>query len=610
MKNVKLNIFSFFSLGWMGLALINLFLVFLGWFNLGTLLASLAFIAFKIFWLLNKEKIILIPLDRTSKFFLGGTIALGLVLSIYTAPTIFGGRDEGSYSASAVLISQNGRLKYDSKLIKNFFEIYGPGKALNFPGFLYTQDGQLKSQFLPAYSSWAAIWYKLFGLQGLKLVNLFPLITFIFSFYLLLKKFLGQIEFKREQRKFQKVAKNLALWGALFLLLSFPILLFYKFTLSEIYFASLLWFSLYLLVKYFSEKTWANFWLIFIPVFLMPFARVEAFAIIFIMMVIFIWKDFDNFKQPRFQVPLVIIAFLFILIFYLSPNFFIDSFANLLEPVLDHFSNNESIAANGGDKVFFEDWQNFYLPRVLFHYNILPFILMGGIFLLNLARKKEREKLRDAKFLFPFFILCPTLIYLADANISLDHPWFLRRYLFTVLPLFIFYSCFFLLQIKYKSLIFGNALMAVILAVNLMLIFGGSFSPQLKNNLISYSKDKNLLQTTREIVKNFEAGDLILISQQSSGSGWSLISQPMRLLMNRNAVYFFNPNDLEKIDKEGYQNIYLISSLGELDLYKNIPKTEIKNYRIENSLLAPSRQADELATRQKIVTEGKIFQIK
>lgn len=619
MKNVKLNWFSIFSLSWISLTIINLFLIFLGWFNLFLLLLSIFLIVIKIAWLAKKKKIIITPIEKNSKIFLGFIVAIGIILSFTTNPTIFDGRDEGSYSISAIMMSETGTWKYDSKLINDFYQIYGPGKALNFPGFYYSEKGQLKSQFLPAYPAYLAIWYKLFGLNGLKFANLFPFITFIFSFFLLLKKFLSNIKFisttkspresvssQHSPRFNQKIAKNLSFVSGLFLLFSFPVTFFFKFTLSEIFFGALLWFFLYLFVNYIKNKNISKYYLLFIPLALLPFARIESFAILFVFLILLIWKDFENFRLPRYQLPVIILGLLFVLILYLEPNFFINAFKNILEPFLN---NQSAVINNEKDGSALEDWNNFYLGKIFFIYNLLPFILMGAILLFNFLRKKQRKNIEDISVFFPFFILAPTLIYLFDANISLDHPWLLRRFLFSVIPIFIFYCSFFLLQIKIKNIWFGNILIGLIFAIDAIILFPGFYSLKQNTNLITYSQNKELLSQTKNIADNFDTNDLILISQKSSGSGWSLMSAPMRILYDKNAVYFFNPNDLAKIDQNHYKNIYLISSDLELALYQNISKQEIKEYTINNSLIPPSRDPNQIPKILEFQTKGKIYRI-
>lgn len=111
---------------------------------------------------------------------------VGVLLSIHTTPTIFGGRDEGSYSNAAIMLAEEGRRFQDTELIENFYDIYGESKALNFPGFQYDSEGNLESQFLPGYPNWLAIFYKLFGLNGLRFANLLPFMAFILSFYLII----------------------------------------------------------------------------------------------------------------------------------------------------------------------------------------------------------------------------------------------------------------------------------------------------------------------------------------------------------------------------------------------------------------------------------------
>ena len=94
-----------------------------------------------------------------------------IFLSFSTEPTVFSGRDQGSFSEAAVRLSQNHQLEFETLVSQEFFKIYGQGTALNFPGFSYTADGKLITHFSIGYIAWLAVFYSLFGLSGLAIAN-------------------------------------------------------------------------------------------------------------------------------------------------------------------------------------------------------------------------------------------------------------------------------------------------------------------------------------------------------------------------------------------------------------------------------------------------------
>ena len=157
MKKISLSVFELGSLIWVSTAIFATLLALLGIFYVSIM--AIWFIGAIVFSVIQtkRKRIELSPLEKGEKIALAAIAALGILLSIYTTPTIFGGRDEGSFANAAILLAQNHSLSDSSTVVQEFFEVYGPGKALNFPGFFYSTSGALKSQFLPGYTSWIGI---------------------------------------------------------------------------------------------------------------------------------------------------------------------------------------------------------------------------------------------------------------------------------------------------------------------------------------------------------------------------------------------------------------------------------------------------------------------
>ncbi|MFW5885124.1 MAG: hypothetical protein ACOCUF_02765 [Patescibacteria group bacterium] len=632
---LKLNIFEIFSLWWIVTAVFGLVLAMLGFFShlltwgfslliAALIIANIRFRQKGTTERVKKNKLAIEKLSRFSYFAAGVFLSLAILLSVTTQPTIFGGRDEGSYSNSAVLISQEGGLVYQSNLIEEFFEIYGPGKALNFPGFQYTSEGELKSQFLPGYPSWISNFYGLFGFEGFKMANFFPFLTLLLSFYLILNTFLKSNRFSSELLNSSQTEvgrERLAFLGTLLLATIFPLLVFYKFTLSEIFFASLLWFAIHLIVRYLQTKKFSLFKLLFIPLILMLFVRIETFIFIFLLLLIMILKDFNHLRQARYQLFFVLTGIAFFVSVAIMPNFFIDSFKSLAEVSLNPLSQEDLPAEKDSSEKSFlpDDWQNLYLLKVLYNYNFIPLALMFffASFLLVKERKflsNKESKKNNALLLVPILICSPSFIYLIDANISLDHPWMLRRFVFAIIPLFVLYSVLFLQRVQVRNKIFFNLIWIFILLGNFTLLMPAPSQNQADSkakteNFLTFSQNKNLLQQIKEISKNFSRDDLILISRKSSGSGWSLMSEPMRNLFDLKAVYFFNPQDLEEIDQDDFNNVYLIVSEEEEVLYEDLNKTKTEEYTTQTSIINPSRNPLEKPAIESLETRGVIYKL-
>lgn len=625
MRPVKLNLFEIGSIFWMATSAIVLFLSLLGIFSIYSVTLAFLISAIIPFYIYKKKHLKIEKVSRSFKILALVVLGLGLLLSSFTTPTIFGGRDEGSYSNSAIMTVNDGYHSHNSELIKNFFNIYGESKALNFPGFQYNSEGHLESQFLPGYPNWLAIFYQLFGLNGLKFVNLLPFLTLILAFYLIIvevfplikapepKECLVNCKFKNCWTRLDQ-ADQFGWLGAIFLTTFMPLLIFYKFTLSEIYFASLVWFGTYLLIRYFKNRRFLKFKIIFIPLLLMIFVRIEALAIIFALLLIMIGKDFNHLRQARYQFFFVLSGVIFLITVWLEPNFFINALKGFSEiSGLNANAIPESRETTLLGKMIPDDWKNFYTLKVWFNYNLLPFFIMAGTFLLFFFKsifKNKKFGNEKAQIIIPFLFLSPTLIYLIDANISLDHPWMHRRLLFTVIPVAIFYSVFFLFYLRQKNRFLFRLIIAFVIIGNLALFTIPSQEARGKwTNFFTFSQNKTLLEQTRELSNLFGKDDLILISQKSSGSNWSLITEPMRNLFSRQAVYFFSAKDYAELDNNAFSDIYLITTEEEEFLYENIAKEKITEKVIKNTIINPSRNPYEKPHTTTTQTKINIYRI-
>lgn len=626
MKTVKLNLFWFFSLFLIGETFLAILLAIFGIFNSINLLLTTGFILLFFFWLFKRKIFQKEKMDHFSLVILIIIFLEGLFLSWFSSPTVFGGRDEGSYSNSAILLVEKGKLSTSSTLIKEFEKIYKEGKALNFPGFYYEKSGQLKSQFLPAYPVWLAIFYQFFGLKGLKFANLFPFVIFIFSIFSLFRIFLFQ-----KDPDFSTKKQNLfSLLPVGLLLSSLPLAIFYKFTLSEIWFASLLWMAIYLTAIYFSsQRNRAVYYLIFLPLLLFPISRIEGPIILFMFLLFLILEDSINLKKVEYQLPFAVLAGMFFLTILWEPNFFVSALKGVAEPLIP---GQKSISILKEKNLWPDDWKDFYLAKIFFTYNLWPFWLMmfTSIFVLLKNFWKNLHAKNHLEFslpLMPFFIILPTFFYFWDTNISLDHPWMLRRFLFSLIPLAIFYSTFFLKNIFQKSTFVFYFLIVALLLTNFSLFYSweeslnnsiekeknsGEFVLKKRLNFFTYNQYKNLFDQLNYLDWKIQPQekDLILISQKASGSGWSMLAEPWRNILHRQAIYFFNPNDLEKLDKDKFSKIFLVVSENEEALYEKIEKEKFTDYTLKNNLILPSRQALIAPQGLNFEVKGNVYLVK
>ena len=146
-------------------------------------------------------------------------ILFSAMVALSASPTIFSGRDEGSYAGAAIrLATEHSLISEIPSISREFARLYGEGKALNVPGFFYTAEGNLTTQFPLGYIVWLGAFISIFGLTGISIANTTTLALTLSALFLLLRKF---------------VSMPFALCGTVLAGISFPILWISGRTLSE-----------------------------------------------------------------------------------------------------------------------------------------------------------------------------------------------------------------------------------------------------------------------------------------------------------------------------------------------------------------------------------------
>lgn len=540
--------------------------------------------------------------------------------SFFSTPSIFSGRDQGSISEASIRLSQNHKLEFSTPSSQEFFKIYGVGKALNFPGFYYTSEGQLTTQFPLAYISWLAMFYSFFGLTGLIIANAVLLFIFLVSFYLLSRNFI--------QEKFAYILLALTVF-------SFPIFWFFKFTLSENMALALLWISIFWIYLFIKEQRllcpsiqnpqkseglnkknilssdslgqennknfgggffYSSFLL---SAGLLVFTRIEGifllisgFLTIFIMTrKNFVWKG-----KKKFLIlyPAIFLTILLIMNFTKDIPFYKEMGKALLHIRQDQ--SDAPLTFNGFlSPAIFEF-------KVFFLYGLTSSLLLGIFAIIYFWVKRKWE------ILIPLFAVSPSLIYLFNPWISSDHPWMLRRFVFSIVPVFIFYSILFLQEWSNKEKkrhrkIISWIFIFIMIISNLLLFY----------RYFPFSENKDLLGETKKISENFKDKDLVLIDRMANGDGFSMITGPLNFMYNKNAVYFFNPKDAEKIDKNKFEKIYLLVSNQSLEFFVQALGKDnlvyIKDYSIKNEKLSDFN-GFFLPEKERYEIKGKIFELK
>lgn len=514
-----------------------------------------------------------------------------VIFAVYSEPSIFTGRDQGSLSEEAIRLTQNHGFNFKTKASETFFNIYGPGKALNFPGFYYLSNGELATQFPLAYIVWLAIFYSVFGLGGLIIANAILFSWFSLTFYMLCRTF------------FNRAYSFLALLAAL---TSFAFSWFMKFTLSENLALGLLWFMIFSLIKFLEKQETLVFWSFMLSGFILILTRIEGFALFAIALVILLWQPEirAHFKR-RYWKSFGIPALIFFAIFLLSLTKNFNFYREIAKAVLNgSFLLPNDIAPKSNALPVL------YTYQLLLIYGMLGFLIIGFWDVVrNFCRKRY-------KILIPFLIVSPTFIYLVNSHISSDQPWMLRRFIFSILPAGIFYTFAFIYQWrcrmerrndlnwKFMPLTIG----ILLITLNLPAFF----------NFLTFSENRSLLNQTQELSQNFGSNDLVLIDRLASGDGWAMLSGPLSFIYGKNSAYFFNAEDLGKINYQAYDNVYLIVPNGHENFYlaseHGDKLTFFKDYTLETQRLNVVQNKLDFTVsfpkKEKELIKGKIYLIK
>ncbi|OGI26119.1 MAG: hypothetical protein A3J76_01170 [Candidatus Moranbacteria bacterium RBG_13_45_13] len=517
----------------------------------------------------------------------------------FTTPTVFGGRDQGAIATAAINLAKYKSFTFSTPASQDLFQKYGPGKALNYPGFDYTKGGRLVTRFPKIYIAYLAGFYKLFGLKGIQYANFIPLFLFYVLFWLTLRQFFSE---------------KISFLGFLIALTFFPFLWFAKYALTEIFMLALVWTGVYFLLIYQSSMNVRYMQIALAAFALSALTRVEGIAFFFLAAIyILALQKKKIIPKPKNFNKYLLVSTLFLLIIYAYLNFpaLLDSSKNIIKAFLPGSLKESRPSAN----------LYAYLGRIFLIYNALSYLILGlaGIvyaFLMSsqaksrdLQEQSNKPTLKISRLaslarndkLIIFFILFPSYFYLISPQITLDDPWFLRRFVFAVFPALIFYSVYFLNRFFYHK-IFLYVTLVVLIATNIAV----------SQRFINLSENKDLLPQVEKLSQKFGPDDLILVDRMATGSGFSLMSEPMSALYGKNAVYFFNADDLKYISQDRYKNIYLAAPLSEdtawySDLIKGKP---FSPENISNNFLEPSEKKWALAQNVESKTFAGIWKIK
>lgn len=499
-------------------------------------------------------------------------------------PSVFTGRDQGSIAEAAWRLVENHELYWSNDASRAFFDIYGPGTALNFPGFAYTEAGSLITQFPLGYTAWLAGFVGWLGLAGYPVANTLLFLLAAWTFFELTHLF----------------ARNTtALVGTLLFSLSFLPIWMLHYTLSEHLALALfliLGFSLIHLRRHPNLITWHL--LTFLTASLFLFTRIEGFVFFGIaFLIIFFTRPLRTFllESPlkRIILPLLILGFFFLRDFFVNLPFY----TMIGKAVLKNWQEL-SMAGSGVASTTTVPSETIF--TIFGQYGLIAVFILGGVGIGLALWREKRETL------ILLVLALPTFIYLIDGHITPDHPWMLRRYYFTLWPTFVFFTIFLWHFLEAHFPRFRSPSFTFAIALFLLLAHYPAGVAAWQTN-----EQSALYTATERLAERFSNRDLILIDRLATGDPFRLIAGPLGAIFEKQAVYFFNPEDLDRIKLDGFERVFLLIPSDHKKMLmerfgERLIEQEVLTFPF-STVTAREKSAPEA---QESITEATLFELK
>ena len=515
------------------------------------------------------------------------------LISFPSSPSVFSGRDQGSYAGAAIRLAHEYSLhSHIPEVAQDFFHIYGAGKSLNIPGFFFAPDGSLVTQFPLGNIAWLGANVSLFGVVGLSLANAFTLFLSLLILFAFLRLFLP----------FQ-----FAFGGFAVAALSFPFVWIQERTLSENLALPLFLALSFYVVSFLKEPQRWSWWMSVLLATFLSLTRIEGFALLAVaVLIVFFRKESRDYLLSHFFTTV------FPAIGIVGAIIGVDIQANLPfyitmgKAALESFSvrSNISPPSSSSPLSIIRTFEVFWTYGMI---SVTSLALLGLTFLI---------RRRAYIHLTPLWLALPTFVYLLSPQISSDHPWMLRRFVFAFWPAVIILAIFSLaiLHEFFENRFPGKTLVrpAVFSACFCTLLI----LPALPTTVprLFFAENKNLLADIETLSSNFSNKDLVLVDRLSSGDSFSMIADPMSTLFGKNAIYFFNPSDLSRIDIAKFEHVYLIAKDGDENTYRTafgsrFELQRIKPYTLRTSLFSREADPSRIPLRSDAAVSGSIFLI-
>lgn len=507
----------------------GLILAQLGLFSLFNLVALLVLTSILLFQKYKKlpEKPKFNPIIEFNKKNILVTLLIisSILLFFHPFPWIAGGRDPGVYVSTGVHIAKSGSILIKDPLIAQMntsiqeilydvepASVYGfiswanMNSKFQFPGFYITdlETGTITPQFLHIYPVWIAIFYSIFGLFGVFYVNPVFGVLSIISLYLLGKSLFSW---------------KVGVLAGFILMLNFAQIWYARYPFSEM---TAQFFSIAGLVTFIQfNKSHDRYFAIISALFfgLVLLTKAEGLMLLAPLGLYFIYIGLKNKWNKSCNYFLVT---LFIILIYSLFDYFIFT-KPYIENLLQLALNPPQIPQN-------LQYSNIFTGLIMFSwYETYPgiFLSLAGFSLIFL-RRGDKEKI-----LLVFLALMFSVPFLLKLSISPDHPWWARRFITLVFPLYALFSSYALSEICNVRKM-GIYLFYSLTAILLLSLAAVSYP------VITHSEGAGMTYGVSGLSKYFNESDIIIMGPSFKGGE---LSTPLNYIYDRKTIFIsrFNP---------------------------------------------------------------------
>jgi hypothetical protein len=330
-----------------------------------------------------------------------------------------GGRDQGSYLATAYTLAHSGALSHSDSLTADLGGIYGVGRALQYPGFSYNVLGGITTAFPLGYSVYLAPWIQAGEFNsdssaiGIALAMSLTTTLGAFLLFVLLYRLTQSIAF--------------GVLGAVFAALAYQTVWLSTQTLSENLARVFLLLVLITLVQYFQNRNRNLVWLASLAALTLAMVRVEGWWVWAVISLYGLYTQrthLKGFLRKNWDSVLLLVAFITTYVLVQWP-FVVAIGRGVFGDLLRRGSTEAATPLWSG--IIANALENL---TTLTLYGLLPLVVGSVLGLAWYVYCLPSTERRQALYMVGFFavLLLPYMSYVAVPQIAGDTPWLLRRY--------------------------------------------------------------------------------------------------------------------------------------------------------------------------------------